>query len=92
MESTKVRIDDVKPSPGTIFFTCQGTRGDVAPYTNLGVELAARGWRVTVGAPPEFATFVLNSHKGLNFWDIGAAPSYEASMRHECSGLENVHV
>jgi sterol 3beta-glucosyltransferase len=57
-----------------IFITCQGTRGDVQPYTNLGSYLVTKGWSVTIGAPGEFERFVL-SHPGLDFVDIGIAPT-----------------
>lgn len=60
--------------PRSIFITCQGTRGDVQPYCNLGMALAEAGWSVLLGAPPEFQSFV-SSH-GLDFIDIGPAPTH----------------
>lgn len=60
--------------PRSIFITCQGTRGDVQPYVNLGVALSSGGWSVLLGAPEEFRGFV-TSH-GLRFTDIGPAPTH----------------
>lgn len=59
----------------SIFFTCQGTRGDVQPYCHLGQMLQKNGWSVALGAPPEFERFVEKS--GLQFVDIGESPTHE---------------
>lgn len=61
--------------PRSIFITCQGTRGDVQPYVNLGVALSNAGWSVLLGAPEEFRGFV-TSH-GVQFTDIGPAPTHD---------------
>lgn len=58
----------------SIFITCQGTRGDVQPYVNLGLALVEEGWSVMIGAPPEFRNFV--NQAGLEFSDIGQAPTH----------------
>lgn len=48
-------------TPKSIFITCQGTRGDVQPYCNLGASLLERGWRVMLGAPAEFKASFKNN-------------------------------
>lgn len=66
----------------SIFFACQGTRGDVQPYANLGCYLASCNWNVSIGAPPEFKSFIESQPAPLNFVDIGPAPTvlYEKSV------------
>ena len=46
-----------------------GTRGDVQPYLALGLALQARGHRVVLAAPENFADWVLS--KGLAFQAMG---------------------
>jgi len=67
----------------SIFITCQGTRGDVQPYVNLGLALIEDGWSVLIGAPEQFRNYV--NAMGLEFIDIGPAPSlmYENTVSDE---------
>lgn len=59
----------------SIFIACQGTRGDIQPYVNLGTYLLEQGWSVLIGAPPEFRDFVVKGYR-LEFLDIGESPTH----------------
>ena len=61
----------------SIFIACQGTRGDVQPYVLVGLGLQRDGWAVLLGAPGEFREYVASA--GLQFRDIGAAPTHAVS-------------
>ena len=55
-----------------------GTPGDVQPFFDLGVELLARGHRVTLLAHDYFRG---RAHDvGFEFTSIGSAPEYEALL------------
>lgn len=45
-----------------------GTRGDVAPYTGLGIRLVEAGYRVTIGAHAPFRALVTDA--GLGFHEV----------------------
>ena len=45
-----------------------GSRGDVAPYTGLGIRLVEAGHRVTIGAHAPFRALVTDA--GLGFHDL----------------------
>jgi len=49
-----------------------GTYGDVLPFVVLGEALAKRGYDLTIAAPPDFETLIVE--RGLGFRPIGRAP------------------
>jgi UDP:flavonoid glycosyltransferase YjiC (YdhE family) len=71
----------------SLLITCQGTRGDVQPYQQLGMTLQHNGWTVTLGAPPEFKDFVESA--GLQFIDIGDSPTHTLYKESVSRGLSS---
>ncbi|WP_190111000.1 glycosyltransferase [Streptomyces cinnamoneus] len=55
-----------------ILIMAAGSRGDVAPYTGVGVRLREAGHQVTVAAPESFASLVTEC--GLGFHGLPADP------------------
>jgi UDP:flavonoid glycosyltransferase YjiC (YdhE family) len=56
----------------TVIIVAVGTRGDVAPYTGLGIRLADAGYRVVVATQPPFAHLVTDC--GLEYREIPGDP------------------
>ncbi len=60
-----------------VLLVTQGSAGDVHPAVGIGVELAARGHRVVVGANERFAETIAAA--GLKLAALGARRAYESA-------------
>lgn len=68
----------------SILIATMGTRGDVAPFLALSLGLAARGWSVTMAAPPEYRE-IIEGH-GVAWAEVGR------SLQSEVYGTERGRV
>lgn len=61
-----------KPPPMRIVLLVVGTRGDVAPFVNLGLALKELGHDVRIGTHAEYREIVIK--EGLRYYPLGGDP------------------